>query len=127
MGRKKSAKNYRQFYKDYYGIEFGTDMVIHHIDFDRTNNDIDNLLLMPAELHGKYHLTIAQLCNSSPILADLGFIDPDMRVNGNTNKANSLISLGIIFKEIDVWIQIKEKMEKAKQSKVKWSDMVWEK
>ena len=61
MGRKRTKVDYRQLYKDYYGIEFGRDMVVHHIDFDRTNNNIDNLLLLPAKLHAKYHFTYSML------------------------------------------------------------------
>lgn len=32
--------NYRKYYKEYYGIDFGSEYDIHHIDFDRSNNDI---------------------------------------------------------------------------------------
>ena len=48
-------KNYREKYKRYYGIDFGAEYVVHHIDGDRSNNDIKNLLLLPAKLHSKYH------------------------------------------------------------------------
>lgn len=48
-------KNYREKYKRYYGINFGKEFAIHHIDGDRSNNDIKNLLLLPADLHSKYH------------------------------------------------------------------------
>ena len=29
--------------------------VVHHIDFDKTNNDINNLKLMTNSEHAKYH------------------------------------------------------------------------
>lgn len=61
MSRKRTAVNYRQLYKEHYHIEFGRDMVVHHIDFDRTNNSIDNLLLMPRWLHSKYHTALKML------------------------------------------------------------------
>ena len=38
---------YREKYKRYYRIEFSKEYVVHHIDFDRENNDISNLLLLP--------------------------------------------------------------------------------
>lgn len=68
-------KDYREKYKRYYGIDFGKEYAVHHIDFDRTNNDISNLLLLPSELHSKYHLIINALsiCPQKP-KAD-GFID----------------------------------------------------
>ena len=54
-------KNYREKYKRYYGIDFGEDYVVHHIDLDRTNNDISNLVLLPKELHAKYHLILTAI------------------------------------------------------------------
>lgn len=48
-------KNYREKYKRHYNIDFGSDFVVHHIDENRQNNDIENLLLLPRELHSKYH------------------------------------------------------------------------
>ena len=40
----------------YLGIsEIPEGMVIHHIDFDKTNNDIKNLALMTNEAHSKLH------------------------------------------------------------------------
>lgn len=47
--------NYRRFYKEYYGIDFGSDFCIHHLDFNRENNDINNLLLIPKKVHGQFH------------------------------------------------------------------------
>jgi hypothetical protein len=47
--------NYRKKFKDHYGIEFGEDFDIHHIDFDRVNNEIENLILLPKLLHQKLH------------------------------------------------------------------------
>lgn len=68
-------KNYRAKYKRFYNIEFGKEYAIHHIDLDRTNNDISNLLLLPTELHSKYHLILnaISICPQKP-KAD-GFID----------------------------------------------------
>ena len=47
--------DYRRIYKEYYGIEFDNALEIHHIDLDRTNNALDNLLLLTRELHREYH------------------------------------------------------------------------
>ena len=56
-----SRKDYRAIYKEFYDIEFDSSFVIHHIDFDRTNNDIENLILLPRGLHSKYHQTIREI------------------------------------------------------------------
>ena len=37
--------------KDY----LSPDYHVHHIDFDRTNNDLDNLYVLPKSLHIKFH------------------------------------------------------------------------
>lgn len=55
MKNTNELKNYRTKYKRYYGIEFGKEYAVHHIDGNRKNNDIDNLVLLPAQLHSKYH------------------------------------------------------------------------
>jgi hypothetical protein len=70
-----NLKNYREKYKRYYGIDFGKEYAIHHIDLDRSNNDISNLLLLPKELHAKYHMILnaISICPDKP-KAD-GFID----------------------------------------------------
>ena len=47
--------NYRTSYKKYFGIEFGREYAVHHIDGNRENNDISNLVLLPTKLHSKYH------------------------------------------------------------------------
>lgn len=47
--------DYRAKYAEYYQIEIGKDMDVHHIDGDRTNNNIDNLLLLPKDIHQRMH------------------------------------------------------------------------
>lgn len=48
-------KNYRTKYKRYYGIDFDSSYDVHHIDGNHENNNINNLLLLPKDLHQKYH------------------------------------------------------------------------
>lgn len=50
--------NYRQFYKDYYHLSFNKNIQIHHIDRNKENNDILNLIALPKVLHLKYHYAI---------------------------------------------------------------------
>ena len=47
--------DYRKLYKEHYCIEFGPEYAIHHIDGDRENNDISNLILLPESLHKRWH------------------------------------------------------------------------
>ncbi len=55
-------KDYRQFYKNKTGIDFDSKKYeVHHIDLNRENNDISNLVLLPIELHRKYHYYLEQV------------------------------------------------------------------
>ena len=50
-------KDYISIYKELTGIDFDSSKYeVHHIDSDRSNNDIENLVLLPKELHKKYHI-----------------------------------------------------------------------
>ena len=66
--KRRPKMTYREKYKRYYRIEFSKEYVVHHIDFDRENNDISNLLLLPKELHAKYHLILnaISVCPQKP-------------------------------------------------------------
>lgn len=52
---KVTRNNYQKYYRKHYGIDYGGDMEIHHLDFNRDNNDIRNLILIPKEVHIKLH------------------------------------------------------------------------
>lgn len=66
----KKTFDYRKYYKDYYGISFPETMHIHHIDGNRSNNNIENLVLLPSKVHQDYHLIESdfKMCfyNSNP-------------------------------------------------------------
>lgn len=83
--------DYRIKYKKHYEIEFGTDYVIHHIDEDRNNNDISNLLLLPRDLHSKYHEYKREFLDQSDGEVDLYTLE-------------RLLS---VLKDIDFWIEQK--------------------
>lgn len=51
-------KNYRKFYEDVFGINIPKGYEIHHIDGDRQNNTIRNLVLLPKKLHNEYHTAL---------------------------------------------------------------------
>lgn len=48
-------KDYRRFYAKFFDITIPPEFDIHHIDFNRENNDIKNLILLPKELHEHLH------------------------------------------------------------------------
>lgn len=62
--------DYRELYEKHYGITIPLGYEIHHIDFNRENNNIENLLLLPKDLHKKLH----KVRNTSCVNLD-GFFD----------------------------------------------------
>ena len=53
--------NYRDKYKEFFGIDFNRNLEVHHIDFNRENNSIDNLVAIPRIIHNEYHRIITAL------------------------------------------------------------------
>lgn len=50
---------YRKYYEESVGTKIDKDYEIHHLDFNRHNNYIINLVALPKYLHRKYHNTLA--------------------------------------------------------------------
>ena len=79
--------DYRKIYKDYYGIEFSNEYQIHHLDLDRTNNEIWNLLLLPKKLHQQYHFFLNA---TMPFATDKPFERVfDARICGNLAESSN--------------------------------------
>lgn len=65
-------KDYKKIYADYYGIIWDSaEFEIHHIDRNRENNDIRNLVLLPKKLHKEYHRIISIIQNDFENGADI--------------------------------------------------------
>ena len=54
-GKYRGKRLHRLVYEDYYKIKIPDDWDIHHIDEDKSNNTIDNLVLMTHEEHTILH------------------------------------------------------------------------
>lgn len=53
-------KDYRKIYANYYCVEWDSKLFeVHHIDRNRENNDVHNLVLLPKKLHKEYHRIIS--------------------------------------------------------------------
>nr|DAH58037.1 MAG TPA: HNH endonuclease [Caudoviricetes sp.] len=75
---KVTKNNYREYYKKYFGIDFGNEFEIHHIDGNRDNNNIDNLILIPDKTHSDFHQTsrfFSEFTKISPDLAGINQIN----------------------------------------------------
>ena len=99
--------NYRQYYKDYYGIQFGDDYEVHHINLNRDCNEIWNLLLLPKELHRDYHSLlneIATFCSSAEDVQSRLLL-----TKRNIAPAYSLsFDMAAILEEADYWVSLKK-------------------
>ena len=116
--RKENEVNYRGLFKKHYDIEFSRELEVHHLDFDRSNNSIENLLLLPRTIHRDYHQIEAvfkmfddgnniplnclrRIAESLPLYADIS-------------------KLGETILAMHEWIKVKEdqdiELEKAKRN-----------
>jgi hypothetical protein len=50
-----ASGKYRKFYFEQVGKAYDSNFAIHHINFDRSDNRIDNLVALPKKLHSRYH------------------------------------------------------------------------
>lgn len=56
------SKNYRKIYENYFG-KIPNGCIIHHIDHNKNNNNLKNLLALPKKLHRKYHTSFIEFEN----------------------------------------------------------------
>lgn len=117
MSNIENLKSYRYKYKKYYGIDFSKEYDIHHINFDRNNNEIDNLILLPKKLHNKYH----SLCNMlfGETIGAEKKIDVSLGLYNVSHTADILEKFAKTLKEMKEWIIYKNDLETMKRIKEK--------
>jgi hypothetical protein len=80
--------NYRKLYENFYGEipkdSFGRTFDIHHIDGNRKNNSIDNLICLSIEDHYKIHLKQFEETQSEKEFRSLVFLSK--RINKSVNE-----------------------------------------
>lgn len=54
-------ENYRKIYEKKCNIKIPKNYEIHHVDFNRENNNIRNLVMLPKEIHQEYHKAYEEL------------------------------------------------------------------
>lgn len=105
--------NYRQLFKKYYGLEFGNNYQIHHIDFNHENDDISNLLLLPRWIHKEYHEAIKDLprLTNYPLVGTIS-LRPIGWANADTNYERECIRR--FWKALDAcrdWVDYKRYLD----------------
>lgn len=96
--------DYVKYYKEITNKDFDSNKYqVHHIDLNRNNNDISNLVMLPKELHTKYHIIEQEL-------RGVNFV-PDLRIKSVIDMGNGYNSfleyklsiLNKILKECNRW------------------------
>lgn len=96
--------NYRKKYLEYFGLEDDKNFQIHHLDFNNENNDINNLVLIPKELHQDLHNAFlnAERINKASICFDVSDFS---RLICNGYYIKKFIDLS---QEVFSWAQLKQ-------------------
>lgn len=107
------AQDYRTIYEEHFRMTIPDGFVIHHMDRDRDNNDIDNLVMLPSKLHQQYHFYSTG--------------DEDGRCYFN-NKLDDLFSYDYslvraermleVLKQCAFWCSVKERMQYSKMMSI---------
>lgn len=99
--------DYRKFYREVVcAIPTGFD--IHHLDEDKKNNKIPNLLMLPSELHQQYHdakTRLNYLFSNAPTSEITSILDRGN--NWNSIFLDSLKEFEEIRKECSKWADYK--------------------
>lgn len=101
-----SKINYRKIYCSHYGIaDPGPDFDIHHIDCNRENNNVENLILLPQRLHHQYHFAMSAF-NSA---ADPTKVTFDARIDIENRYERKMLRILIdALDEIENWRVLKD-------------------
>lgn len=96
--------NYRKLYERHYGIKIPKGFHVHHIDGNRENNTIRNLILLPGKIHSELHFIKNSL---------LGFRDEDiLKMLSSPHNLqwikSQFVSLVDIMPDLEFWTIAKE-------------------
>lgn len=92
--------NYRKLYEKHYGIKIPPEYDIHHIDFNRNNNDIKNLILLPKSLHRKLHWVRNTSCVNLDRFFDFQGIQIERPMDYERRCINAALD---VYDELQIW------------------------
>lgn len=95
--------DYRYFYEKETCKELPKDFDVHHIDENRDNNNIDNLVAIPKWLHQKYHL-----CKNNTQSLELSNIDLNINPASYMFHIESIIKYAECVEEIHKYLCYKK-------------------
>lgn len=110
--------DYRKLYEAHYGIKILPGFEIHHIDQNRNNNNIKNLLLLPKRLHSQLHWV------NNTLFAYFDNSKKFLQIMNNAHHCNYLSSTvemwRVLCEEMPQWIRRKEYEDSYKEGFRGW-------
>lgn len=100
-------QNYKKIYTSITKKPIPKGFDIHHIDMNRNNNSIENLVMLPKELHRQYHQLILNIPNT--ILFNTTI--QSLLYGGNAYNdflLSNLIAFNDVKKECDKWCDYRD-------------------
>lgn len=89
-------ENYIKIYENETGHKIPNNFHIHHIDLNHNNNDITNLVMLPKELHIKYHSYLSNLPKDLNLRTELTSI-----ISGGNGYNRKILKDLLYF--VDIW------------------------
>lgn len=105
---KTKSIEYRLKYEHLTGCVIEDDFDIHHIDFNRENNNIKNLVALPKKLHKEYHKTLNKLNNAIYNNKKLS-VKELIKLNERLKYLEMEIANGIEIRDIDIERKVKNR------------------
>ena len=103
MNKKDSnAKKRRRIYCNHYQVEDDRSFDIHHIDFNHENDDISNLVMIPRELHRKYHEIINELGGIHK--GGVVHVDAMLHTGVSNSHCELIVELGETIRELNKYM-----------------------
>lgn len=106
-------KDYRRKFKRYYNINYSNEYVIHHIDLNHDNNDINNLMILPKKLHQLYHyyLNVTGWNREEKYTREISVKITGNEISGNAAYDEAIIRLLGIISECRKWYDYKQYLD----------------
>ena len=92
--------NYRRLYEKHYGIKIPPEYDVHHIDFNRENNSISNLIVLPKSLHHKLHWVRNTACFTLDRFFDFQGIDKEIDMK---YERGCILAALDVYDELQIW------------------------
>lgn len=103
--------DYKKVYEREFGIKWNRDIYeVHHIDGNRENNKVSNLILIPKWLHTELHTQLRDpsitVCLTEPLSEVIRLVE-DSVIVGHGFYANGLQAFLDVCNKMSVWGRLK--------------------